>query len=191
MSDISLAGRGYGLPDKWIKFITPDTTKPIYYLEIGVLCAHSLITCERIYGAHPDSRLYGVDPWDLVNVEYTETEQIENAERYYNACVTNIQSSKNPNKFKIFKEFSHIQVPKFPDEFFDIVYIDGNHNTHNVLEDAILSFRKLKSGGYLVFDDCLWATVEKGIHHFCEAMGNKIVWIGLHEDVNYFRKSSS
>ena len=34
--------------------------------------------------------------------------------------------------------------PKFKDEFFDIIYIDGNHEPEYVLEDAVLSFRKLK-----------------------------------------------
>lgn len=38
----------------------------------------------------------------------------------------------------------------------DWIYIDGNHAAANVLEDAILSWPLLKSGGWLVFDDYQW-----------------------------------
>jgi hypothetical protein len=34
----------------------------------------------------------------------------------------------------------------------DIIYIDGNHGPEYVLEDADLSFRKLKNG-IMIFDD--------------------------------------
>jgi predicted O-methyltransferase YrrM len=40
-----------------------------------------------------------------------------------------------------------------PLESFDIVYIDGSHATADVLEDAVLSYRLLKPGGVLIFDD--------------------------------------
>ena len=39
---------------------------------------------------------------------------------------------------------------------FDFVYIDGSHQAADVLEDAVLSFRLLKPGGILIFDDYLW-----------------------------------
>jgi predicted O-methyltransferase YrrM len=39
---------------------------------------------------------------------------------------------------------------------YDFIYIDGDHSAAAVLEDAILSFRLLKSGGILIFDDYVW-----------------------------------
>ena len=38
---------------------------------------------------------------------------------------------------------------------YDLIYIDGDHNASGVLEDAILSWRLLKIGGILLFDDYL------------------------------------
>jgi hypothetical protein len=35
----------------------------------------------------------------------------------------------------------------------DLIYIDGNHEPEFVLEDGVLCFRKLKKGGYMIFDD--------------------------------------
>jgi predicted O-methyltransferase YrrM len=40
--------------------------------------------------------------------------------------------------------------------YFDFVYIDGSHMASDVLLDAVLSFRLLKIGGYMGFDDYLW-----------------------------------
>ena len=39
---------------------------------------------------------------------------------------------------------------------FDLVYVDGSHLAADVLQDAVLSFRLLRSGGLLIFDDYLW-----------------------------------
>ena len=41
---------------------------------------------------------------------------------------------------------------------FDFAYIDGSHKSADVLEDAILSFRLLKPGGVMIFDDYEWKT---------------------------------
>ena len=43
-----------------------------------------------------------------------------------------------------------------PSETFDFIYIDGSHVAKDVLEDAILSWRLLKNGGIMVFDDYKW-----------------------------------
>lgn len=41
-------------------------------------------------------------------------------------------------------------------EGFDFVYIDGDHRSPGVLEDAVLSWRLLKPNGIMIFDDYLW-----------------------------------
>jgi predicted O-methyltransferase YrrM len=43
-----------------------------------------------------------------------------------------------------------------PAELFDMVYIDGSHEADDVLLDAILSFKHLRPGGLIVFDDYMW-----------------------------------
>lgn len=39
------------------------------------------------------------------------------------------------------------------DESYDFIYIDGSHEKHNVLFDAVLAFDRLKPGGIMIFDD--------------------------------------
>ena len=79
------------------------------------------------------------------------------------------------------------EIPKFEDEFFDMIYIDGNHEPEFVLEDAVLSFRKLKKGGWMIFDDYGWVDIsisdlkeredrntKHGIDAFLNAYRNRI-----------------
>ena len=40
--------------------------------------------------------------------------------------------------------------------FYDLIYIDGSHHYKDVLNDAKNSYKSLKKGGYLIFDDFLW-----------------------------------
>lgn len=62
------------------------------------------------------------------------------------------------------------------DKFFDIIYIDGNHEPEYVMEDAVLSFRKLKEGGIMIFDDYGWT--QRGIDGFMRGYYKKIQIIG-------------
>jgi predicted O-methyltransferase YrrM len=52
-----------------------------------------------------------------------------------------------------------IKLSQDKNEFFDFAFIDGCHFAKYVLEDAVLSFKLLKMGGILIFDDYGW-----GIH---------------------------
>jgi hypothetical protein len=45
-----------------------------------------------------------------------------------------------------FKKFTEKNI-------FDLIYIDGNHMSKYVLEDAVNSFYCLKENGYIIFDD--------------------------------------
>ena len=44
-------------------------------------------------------------------------------------------------------------LEQFPDEYFDWVYIDGNHLYEYVKEDLEVSLRKTKAGGLITGDD--------------------------------------
>lgn len=48
---------------------------------------------------------------------------------------------------------SYDVLAKFPNEFFDWIYIDADHSYSGVLRDARASLSKVKRGGFLVFND--------------------------------------
>jgi hypothetical protein len=53
----------------------------------------------------------------------------------------------------IHRDFSNTVLGGFSDDYFDWVYIDGNHLYEFVRQDLELCFKKTKPGGYLTGDD--------------------------------------
>jgi SAM-dependent methyltransferase len=51
------------------------------------------------------------------------------------------------------RQYSYKAVEKFPDQYFDFVYVDGNHNYEVALRDLHDYSRKLKPGGLLFGHD--------------------------------------
>jgi predicted O-methyltransferase YrrM len=45
---------------------------------------------------------------------------------------------------------------------FDLIYIDGSHRAPDVIVDAILGFKLLRSQGVMIFDDYPWKTDAGG-----------------------------
>jgi hypothetical protein len=54
---------------------------------------------------------------------------------------------------KVHRGYSTDVLKQFPDEYFDWVYIDGNHLYEYVKADLELSLRKVKQSGYITGDD--------------------------------------
>ena len=166
----NFTGTVYRLPCNWFDII-PLMNRPINYLEIGVHYGANLLSVCDNYAKHPDSKVYGIDPWE----DYSEySEYKEKQKSIYDEAVKNI--GDNP-KINLIRGYSHSEVIKFEDEFFDMIYIDGNHEPEYVLEDAVLSFRKLKKGGYLIFDDYGWGgsdSITLGIDGFLDVYKKRI-----------------
>lgn len=53
----------------------------------------------------------------------------------------------------IHRELSNIAATKFPDNFFDWIYIDAGHTYEDVKQDLDLYVPKVKIGGYIMGDD--------------------------------------
>ena len=161
----SFKGTAYRLADNWFRLV-PITDSSINYLEIGTFYGANLISVANTYGKHPDSKLYCIDPWCDYD-EYPEYKGIQNT--VYSTFQQNIEKNDLTSKVTVMRGFSNNELQKLPDNYFDIIYIDGNHEPEYVLEDAVLSFRKLKIGGYMIFDDYGWGgpdLTKRGIDAF-------------------------
>lgn len=140
---IPFDGVVYRLADNWFNHVNINEFKdrPINYLEIGTFYGANLISVGQTYGMHPESKLHCIDPWE----DYEEYPEYKNQQPViYNSFIRNIENYGISNKTIINRGYSNIELSKFQDEFFDMIYIDGNHEPEYVLEDAVLSFRKLK-----------------------------------------------
>ena len=61
---------------------------------------------------------------------------------------------KYKNNLKVFKGFSHDIIPNLPDDYFDLIFIDGDHRYEGVKKDIELCLPKMKKGGILCGHDC-------------------------------------
>ena len=104
----------------------------------------------------------------------------------------NIENSGHKNKIIVNRGYSNREVLKFEDEFFDIIYIDGNHEPEYVLEDAVLCFRKLKKNGIMIFDDYTEGNphlTQRGIDGFIHGFCKRITLLGLENGQVYIKKN--
>lgn len=183
-------GQYWRLSDIWLEFINVKDyeNRPIKYLEIGTFNGANLLSVGETFGKHPNTELHCIDPWSDYN-EYHEYKGKIN-EIYWN-FIRNVQRSPHKNKINIHRGYSNKELIKFEDEYFDIIYVDGNHNSEYVLEDAVMSFRKLKKDGIMIFDDycnIYWPTTYNGINAFLSGFSARIQKIGERHTQLFIKK---
>jgi predicted O-methyltransferase YrrM len=172
-------GTQYRLANNWFNFINVNDykDKPINYLEIGAFYGANIISVGLTYGLHNESKLYCIDPWE----DYNEYPEYKNEQpQIYETFNENIKNSGFQDKIIINRGYSNKEIHKFNDDFFDIIYIDGNHEPEYVLEDAVCSFRKLKINGIMIFDDYGWGgpdLTQKGIDAFLSGYSKRIQYL--------------
>jgi predicted O-methyltransferase YrrM len=171
-------GLRFRICDSWSTLL-PKFEGPIRYLEVGSLCGVNAVYFERLFAPHPDSRLYCIDAWELLDdPKFRYKENYEQTKNYRDYC-SNIVATGKAEKFVTIKGFSFNEVPKLENESFDVIYVDANHDTDYTLEDTLLSWRKLKSGGYMIFDDYQCPDTRLAIDMFRMAFKSKIKELGL------------
>lgn len=147
---------------RW-KQIVPEQDRPINYLEIGVHQGENIIDISKSYCKHPESKIYGIDPW----IDYDEYSEYKGKLGIiYNLFVEAMNKENLWDKIVVHRDFSHNVVPTFNDDFFDIAFIDGNHETEFVYKDGVMVLPKMKSGGTIIFDDYDWRETKIGINKF-------------------------
>lgn len=185
-------GQQYRLCDHWYNILNLDDykNKPINYLEIGVFYGANLLSVAQTYAFHKDSKLYGIDPWEDYD-DYIEYKGKQ--DNVYKTFLNNIDTSQYKDKIVINRGYSHDILDKFTDNYFDIIYIDGNHEPDYVLKDAILSLKKVKSGGIIIFDDYTFCgdginSTKTGIEKFISEYSHKITKLGYEEPQLFIKK---
>lgn len=124
---------------------------------------------------HEESKITCIDPWPSSEV--------------FIRFVYNIRDYIN--KVDIRKGYSSDVLRTLNENTFDFIYIDGSHTSWNTLEDAVLSFKLLKTNGVMIFDDYKGGDIEdttlspyKGINAFIEVYSKHIEV--LHKEYQVF-----
>jgi predicted O-methyltransferase YrrM len=134
----------------WKAVLAPYKGKPnIDYLEIGVFEGRSFVWMLENIFSHPTSHVTGIDIFFYGSVKHIRDPGQTIKKRF----LSNVKTAGGTARTTLIVGPSQVELRKLPLGAYDIIYIDGSHFPADVLEDAVLSWRLLKVGGLLIFDD--------------------------------------
>jgi hypothetical protein len=90
------------------------------------------------------------------------------------------QKYSTNEKVSLLKGKSSLIMKEFPDYYFDLIYIDGDHSYEGVLSDLTISNLKVKENGYICGHDYIsprFDGVVRAVNEFCEKNNLKINYL--------------
>ena len=121
----------------------------VNYLEIGCFEGRSAVWMLENVLTDSQSKLTCIDPYQ----EHIGADVM-------NRFLANVERAGASSRTTLVRGFSQEKLRDLPLDAFDIIYVDGDHRAAPVLEDAVLSWRLLKVGGLLIFDDYRWEVTQ-------------------------------
>ena len=139
-------------------------------LEIGV---HKGEFSEIIFNKFEPKKLILVDPWmfeanpiykkswygaeatlnqeNLGDLKIVNKQNLQNI--YYESVLKKFEKQIKKNRVEIIRKKSSEAFKNFENNFFDMIYIDGNHLYDFVLSDLVNSLDKIKNDGLIICDE--------------------------------------
>eukprot|EP00752_Nemacystus_decipiens_P004610 g4209.t1 len=148
--------------------------RPFYMLEMGSWEGASAMWVAENLLKNPASLLVCLDTWDG-GVELHRASLMSDIERRFHGNMAKIPNGERVLAFKgdSLESLAGL-IARGLTSAFDAVYVDASHEMKDVLGDALLSFRLLKVGGIMMFDDYNKAGVERATAAFEEALGDTL-----------------
>jgi hypothetical protein len=136
----------------WAQLLAPlRGLESLKFLEIGSFEGRSATWLLENILTHPSSLLHCVDSFECVGVyESRYGCSTEGAEKRLRRNL-----GRFGDRVRFHRERSQVFLTSgaVPDGSLDFVYVDGSHRADDVLMDALLSWKLLKAGGIMLFDD--------------------------------------
>lgn len=162
---IGFEGDVLNLSYKWTGIIPLNPQMPWKIMEIGVYHGANVCNLVKTYAQHPRSEIHCIDPWmDVPDYPEYRNQQPTNYSRFIHNI--SLLDPTDLQKVYPYRKLSEDVVPQFLNESFDLIYVDGNHTRQFVLEDAVMVAKKVKRGGWLVFDDTHHPDVSAALQAF-------------------------
>lgn len=97
-------------------------------------------------------------------------------------CELNLRQQNLLEVVEVIESKSEDAVSRFPNEYFDVIFIDGDHRYSYVRADIVNWYPKLKIGGLICGHDCE-VLIKNGIHSLYEKW-EQFNWVGFHLGVS-------
>ena len=122
-------------------------------LEIGAFEGQTTVFLAWLF---PQAQITCIDPWQNYNEVSSGMNDVK--------AVFDENTKNLKNRVRSIRGNSSRELPRLITEGdkFDIIFIDGSHYYGDVMIDSQLSWRLLKPGGVLIWDDYLWRRKEYG-----------------------------
>jgi hypothetical protein len=121
------------------------------FMQIGVFTGDATVWLMENILTSPSSVLIDVDTWKGSDEEVHHKMDFSDVERVYDSKTEHYQNLCKVKMTSI--EFLTTAEDK---DYYDFIYIDGDHTADAVFKDASLAWRALKPGGIMAFDDYQW-----------------------------------
>ncbi len=123
-------------------------------LQLGVYTGDASVWLMENILTGEDSQLVDVDTWEGSNEQAHEFISFNAVFDYYKQRTGNFDIERH----QIIQDTTveYLTTVAYWPSIFDFIYVDADHTTVGVLLDGELSWKLLKSGGLLAFDDYQW-----------------------------------
>lgn len=150
--------------------------KPAQCIEIGVFGGASAYPIAAALKYCHCGILHAIDPWtaDACVVGFDETDPNAvwwsslNLDKIYMDFVKFIRMQKLNEYCKVIRATSGDALARFEDCSVDMIHIDGNHSPIQSMADVLDYLPKVKSGGYIWFDDCDWKETQNAVQYLMD-----------------------
>jgi len=122
--------------------------------EIGV--QRALFSIEILKTVKP-KKLFLIDPWMI----YEPKKMSQDGWNEFYEIVN--ERMKNKLNVEIIRGKSIEILNSFQDNYFDWIYIDGDHSYNAVKADLEISYKKVKTNGFITGDDFLFVDSNEGL----------------------------
>jgi hypothetical protein len=144
------------------------------FLEIGVFVGDF---AKEILEKVSPKNLYLVDIWlgkyGSGNKDGENHYEIEDMQTVY---LNLYQKYKDYNNIHLVRSASVPFLQSCENDFFDVIYIDGDHTAQAVYDDIFYSYQKIKNGGIIMGHDYHYQ-VKYAVDLFCEQFNQEIKYI--------------
>ena len=141
-------------------------------LDIGVYRGRSLFPQALAHQQGTGGIVYGVDPWSSVEAKEHDNLALKDAihafvdqldfEHIYQDVTSQIEQLYLEEYCIVLRQTSASAIEYFDKNgiYFDLIHVDGNHDTEKVMQDIILYLPRLNRQGFLIMDDISWESVR-------------------------------